>query len=232
MDYQRLLLDHLPLVDKIVRTTGRCRHLSPAELDDFSSIVRLRLIDDDHAILRKFRHRSSWWTYLSAVIERLSLDYCADKWGRWRPSAPAERLGSAAVLLERLISRDNHPLPEAIEMIRTNHALKISEAELIEIWEQLPQRSRVTEVGEEAAAAVPSPDGSDQNVDDAAQQDNIDRLDRALREALDQCPAQERVVLALRYDQDLSMVQIAKLTGASVPTLHRRLEKAVRQLRL
>ena len=28
------------------------------------------------------------------------------------------------------------------------------------------------------------------------------------------------------------MVQIAKLTGASVPTLHRRLDKAVQQLRL
>lgn len=227
-----MLLEHLPLVDKIVRTTGRRRHLSPVELEDFSGVVRLRLIDDDHAILRKFRHRSSWWTYLSAVVERLSLDYCADKWGRWRPSVPAERLGPAAVLLERLISRDNHPLPEAIEMIRTNHAIGMSEAELIGIWERLPHRSRTTEVGEEAAAALPSPGGSDENVADAERQEHVRRLDRALRDALNRCSAQERVVLALRFDQGLSMVQIAKLTGASVPTLHRRLDKAVRQIRL
>ena len=40
-----------------------------------------------------------------------------------------------------------------------------------------------------------------------------------------------RVLIALRFDQDLSMVEIAKLTGSSVPTLHRRLDKSVKQLR-
>ncbi len=43
--------------------------------------------------------------------------------------------------------------------------------------------------------------------------------------------AQDRVLIALRFDQDLSMVEIAKLTGSSVPTLHRRLDKSVKQLR-
>jgi len=179
VDYQRLLLEHLSLIDRIVRTTGRRRHLSPPEVDDFSGFVRLRLIEDDHAILRKFKHRSSWWTYLSAVIERLSLDYCADKWGRWRPSASAERQGPAAVLLERLISRDHHSLPEAIEMIRTNHRIGLSEAELIAMWKQLPLRSRVTELGEEAAAALPSLEGSDQIVDDAERRRDVERLDAA-----------------------------------------------------
>jgi hypothetical protein len=40
------------------------------------------------------------------------------------------------------------------------------------------------------------------------------------------------VLIALRFDQDLSMVEISKLTGSSVPTLHRRLDKSVKQLRL
>ena len=85
MDYQRLLLDHLDVVDQIVRTIGRRRHLSPTERDDFASFVNLRLVDDDYAILRKFQNRSSLWTYLAAVIERLSVDFCAEKWGRWHP---------------------------------------------------------------------------------------------------------------------------------------------------
>ena len=75
MNHQRLLIDHLDLINQIVRTVGRRRHLSTVELEDFASFVNLRLVDDDYAILRKFQNRSSLWTYLAAVIERLSLDF-------------------------------------------------------------------------------------------------------------------------------------------------------------
>jgi len=232
VDYQRLLLDHLDLIAQIVRTTGRRRHLSAPEREDFASFVHLRLIEDDYAILRKFQNRSTLWTYLAMVIERLSLDFCAEKWGRWRPSAMAERLGAIAVNLERLVTRDNHTVDEAIEILRTNHEVSLSHAELRGIWEQLPTRTRTTSVGEEAAAAVSSDDSSDTTIEEAARRTRIERLQRALQSAFDQIPAQDRVLIALRFDQDMSMVEIAKLTGSSVPTLHRRLDKSVKQLRL
>ena len=232
MDYQRLLLDHLDLVDQIVRTIGRRRHLSAAEQDDFASFVRLRLVDDNYAILRKFQNRSTLWTYLATVIERLSLDFCAEKWGRWRPSAMADRLGHVAVLLERLVTRDSHTIEEAMEVVRTNHNAALTHADLRRIWDQLPVRVRTTEVGEEAAAAVSSADSSESFVEDADRQKRIERLQRALATAFAQIAAQDRVLIALRFDQDLSMVEIAKLTGSSVPTLHRRLDKSVKQLRL
>ena len=232
MDYQRLLLDHLDLVDQIVRTIGRRRHLSATEQDDFASFVKLRLVDDNYAILRKFQNRSTLWTYLATVIERLSLDFCAEKWGRWRPSAMADRLGPVAVLLERLVTRDSHTLDEAIEIVRTNHDVALTYAELRRMWDQLPARVRTTEVGEEAAAGVSSNETSESIVEDADRRDRLERLQRALAAAFDQIAAQDRVIIALRFDQDLSMVQIAKLTGSSVPTLHRRLDKSVKQLRL
>ena len=232
MDYQRLLLDHLDLVDQIVRTIGRRRHLSATEQDDFASFVNLRLVDDKYAILRKFQNRSTLWTYLATVIERLSLDFCAEKWGRWRPSAMADRLGPVAVLLERLVTRDSHTIEEAMEIVRTNHNVALSYAALRKLWDQLPARTRTTEVGEEAAAAVSGPDNSESIVEDAERRKRIERLQRALALAFDQIAAQDRVLIALRFDQDLSMVEIAKLTGSSVPTLHRRLDKSVKQLRL
>ena len=231
MNYQRLLLDHLSVVDQIARTTGRRRQLSVSELEDFSGFVRLRLIENDYAILRKFQNRSSIWTYLSAVIERLSLDYCANKWGRWSASTMAERLGPAAVVLERLVSRDGHTLDEALEIIRSSHSFGLAQADLLKIWAQLPKRVRTTDVREEAAAAVPSPRTSDERVEAAELHEKIERIGGALEASLNDLSAQERVLLALRFDQDLSMVQIAKLTGSSVPTLHRRLEKAVKLLR-
>lgn len=231
VDYQRLLIDHLDLIDQIVRTTGRRRHLSATERDDFASFVRLRLIEDDYAILRKFQNRSTLWTYLASVIERLSLDFCADKWGRWRPSAMAERLGPVAVVLERLVTRDGHTLEEAMEIVRTHHDAALTLAELRKIWEQLPVRVRTTEVSEDAAAAVPATEESDANVENADRRERIDRLQRALATAFAEIATQDRVLIALRFDQDMSIAEIAKLTGISVPTLHRRLDKSVKQLR-
>lgn len=232
MDYQRLLIDHLDLIGQIVRTTGRRRHLSSSEREDFASFVNLRLIEDDYAILRKFQSRSTLWTYLAMVIERLSLDFCAEKWGRWRPSAMAERLGAVAVNLERLVTRDNHSVDEAIEILRTNHDVSLTDTELRRIWEQLPTRTRTMSVDEEAAAAISSDDSSESTVEDSDRRTRIERLQRALQTAFEGVPSQDRVLIALRFDQDLSMVEIARLTGSSVPTLHRRLDKSVKQLRL
>jgi RNA polymerase sigma factor (sigma-70 family) len=231
VDYQRLLLDHLDLISQIVRTTGRRRHLSAPEREDFASFVNERLIEDDYAVLRKFQGRSTLWTYLAMVIERLSLDFCADKWGRWRPSAMAERLGPIAVILERLVTRDSHTIEEAMEIVRTNHDTTLTYAELRRIWDQLPVRARITEVGEEAAAAVSGTDSSEATVEDADRREHIERLQTALRTAFEQIAAQDRVLIALRFDQDLSIAEIAQLTGSSVPTLHRRLDKSVKQLR-
>jgi RNA polymerase sigma factor for flagellar operon FliA len=231
VDYQRLLIDHLDLINQIVRTTGRRRHLSATERDDFASFVRLRLLDDDYAILRKFQNRSTLWTYLAAVIERLSLDFCAEKWGRWRPSAMAERLGPVAVVLERLVTRDAHTVEEAMEIVRTHHDTGLTDAELRRMWDQLPVRTRMTEVGEEAAASVRASEVSDSTVDDAERRKNVERLQRALQTAFEQIAPQDRVLIALRFDQDLPIAEISQLMKSSVPTLHRRLDKSVKQLR-
>ncbi|HEX5106464.1 MAG TPA: sigma-70 family RNA polymerase sigma factor [Pirellulaceae bacterium] len=214
-----------------MRTTGRRRHLSTAEQEDFAGFVNLRLIEDDYAILRKFQSRSSLWTYLAAVIERLSLDFCAEKWGRWRPSAMAERLGPAAVVLERLVVRDSNPLEEAFEILRAQHGVTLSEAELRRIWEQLPVRLRTSEVSEEAAAAVSGPETADVNIDDAERRASVARLQSVLQTAFERIPAQDRVLIALRFDEELSMAEIAKLLKSSIPTLHRRLDKGLKELR-
>ena len=231
MDYQRLLIDHLDLIDQIVRTTGRRRHLSASEREDFAGFVKLRLIENDYAILRKFQNRSSLWTYLIAVIERLSLDYSAEKWGRWRPSAMAERLGPAAVVLERLVTRDSHTVEEAFELLRTHHGVELSDAQLRDMWEQLPVRIRTSEVGEEAAASVRSPETSDAGIENQERKQQIDRLQSVLRTAFEGIPAQDRVLIALRFDEGLPMVEIAKLLNSSVPTLHRKLDKGLKHLK-
>ena len=231
MDHQRLFTDNLELIEKLVRISGRRHHLSHVELEDFAGYVNVELLENDCATLRKFQNRSSWWTFLATVIEKLALDFLIQRWGRWRPSAMAEKLGPVAVILDRLVNRDNHTLEEAMEIVRTNHAVGMSYSELRAMWEQLPPRPRVTEVGEEAAAVVSSPDSSEVHVDDAVRRGNIDRLEKTLFAAFGALAAQDRVMIALRYDHGLSVVEIAKVMNSSVPTIHRRLDRSLKELR-
>ncbi len=205
-----------------------CRSLNKKILRAF---VNVRLLENDCAVLRKFRGKSSMWTYLAAVIERQLLDFIYERWGRWRPSATADTLGPIAVLLERLVTRDGHTLEEAMEIVRTNHEVGKTYAELRAIWEQLPARGKAIEVSDEAADEVLSDDTAEDLVEDAERQRAIERLERALAKALAKLATQDRVIIALRYDRGFSVAEIAKLRQSSVPTVHRRLDASLKHLK-
>jgi RNA polymerase sigma factor (sigma-70 family) len=231
VDYKQLLTDNLGLIDQIVRSVGRRRHLSAEEIDDLGGHVRLQLVEDDYGILRKFRGRSSFYTFLAVVIERMALDYLDRLWGRWRPSKMAERLGPVAVQLERLVIRDAHALDEAIEILRTNHGVTLTVAELHDLWEKLPVRSKDMPIEEEAAAALASSETADADVEHAERRTDVVRLERALASALDQCTNAERVLLSLRYEHGLKVGDVARVIGASPATVHRQLAGLLPRLR-
>lgn len=231
MKHQRLFTDNLEKIEKLVRISGRRHHLSPVEQQDFAGYVHVELLKDDCATLRKFQNRSSWWTFLATVIEKLALDFLIEKWGRWRPSAMAEKLGPIAIILDRLVHRDGHTVEEAIEIVRAHHAVGLSYAELHTMWQQIPSRPRTMDVAEEAALGVSATDNSEVRVEDAEMKQEVDRIERVLREGFAALPAQDRVMIALRYDHGLPMAEIATLMGSSVPTLHRRLDRSLKALR-
>ena len=87
MDYKRLVVDNLPLVDSVVRTIARRHGLSADQQDELGSSVKLKLVENDYEVLRKFEGRSSMRTYLTAVVQRHFLDSRTALWGRWRPCA-------------------------------------------------------------------------------------------------------------------------------------------------
>jgi DNA-directed RNA polymerase specialized sigma24 family protein len=102
---------------------------------------------------------------------------------------------------------------------------------LYRLWEQLPARQPKAEVEERAADELTAPDTSDANVDHHQRQRDLDRLQSVLGVAFREIAAQDRVLIALRFERDLPITEIARLMGSSVPTLHRRLAAAVRHLR-
>src|SRR5436190_23742802 len=117
MNAEELFLANLGLVDRIVAFVCRRNHYRDDEAEDLAGHVRLKLIENDYAILRKFEGRSSFSTYLTTVIQRLSFQYRVQMWGKWRPSAEAQRIGEAGITLERLMTRDGLTFHEALETL-------------------------------------------------------------------------------------------------------------------
>ena len=224
---------YLPLIDAITATIARRHHLSREDADDFASLVRVKLLEDDSAILRKFAGRSSARTFLTTVIQRIFLDDRNSRWGKWRPSAEAQRAGPTALLLERLIARDGLTFDEACSMLQITHGVQVSRAELEALHARLPARTKRRLVTDDDVAETVA--ATDATASPAARLATEERrqhdLERALGDAVAGMPAEDRLVLRLRFDQGLTVASIARITGIDQRLLYRRLEHLLAGLR-
>lgn len=225
------LIDHLPLVERVIAHIRRRYRLSDDEGEDFESWVRLRLVEHGDSVLARFEGRSSLSSYLTVVVQRMFLDYRVEKWGKWRPSAAARRLGSVAIALERLISKDGFPFEEAAEILRRNHRVKQSVPELAALAGRLSLvRIERRHVQDEA---VDPP--SSQRSDEAVQRDEIRksaaRTKRAVDEALNRLRPDDRLLLKLCYVDGHTVAATARVLDLEQKPLYSRLERLRNELR-
>ncbi|MGH9373300.1 MAG: sigma-70 family RNA polymerase sigma factor [Vicinamibacterales bacterium] len=230
--HEAMLMSNLHVVDSVVRFVCQRHRLDPAEAEEFTSEVRLRLVDNDYDILRRFQQRSSLRTYLTVVIQRMFLDHRNRLWGKWRPSAEAQRLGQVAIRLERLMSRDGYAFEQACEVLWTNDGLRTVRSELADIASRLPLRSRPAFVGEEALETLPqNPAVRDGEIGSEGRRAIGARVRRALAPAVQELADQDRLILRLRFQDGLAVADIARALHLEQKPLYRRFEALLRRLR-
>src|SRR6476661_705108 len=100
MDAEELFRQHLPAIGQIAESICRRNGVGHHDAEDFASDIRLKLCEDDFAVIRKFKGKSSFTTYLTVVMNKRFLDRQRQAWGKWSPSSQARRLGPVAMLLE------------------------------------------------------------------------------------------------------------------------------------
>ncbi len=226
----RLLLESLDLLDGVVRFLGRRYGLSRDEEADLASEVKLKLLDDDHRILRSFRHTSSLKTFLVGVAHNTLVDQLHERWGKWRPSAAARRLGPAAIELERSIQRDQRTAEEAIEILTGAGAA--SREELWRMHGLLPPRERRSRVDDGVLAEVPAPRGNaDSEVRAAERRAVALRVTRVLDEFLENLDPRDALLLRLSFSGGCTVTHIAQMWGEDRRHLYRRIETLLRSLR-
>jgi RNA polymerase sigma factor for flagellar operon FliA len=229
---EALFLSQLAVIERVISFVSSRHHLPGVEADDFDAHVKLKLIEDDYAILRKFQGRSSLRTYLTVVIQRLFLDYRISAWGKWRPSAEATRSGEIAVLLERLMSRDGYGFDEACELLETNHQVVVPRAELERIAGRLPGRTRRRFESEEALTHVAADQPAlDDVIAEQERAVTAAHVDEALNAAMAGLETQDRLILTLRFHDGRTVVEIARTLRLDQKALYRRIERLMKDLR-
>jgi RNA polymerase sigma factor for flagellar operon FliA len=227
-----IYLANRELIEDAIAAVCRRRRLASDEAEEFASDARLHFIKDDYAVLRSFGGRSSMRTFLIAVAAHLFLDWRNARWGKWRPSAEAKRLGPLAVKLETMIVRDRMPFDEAHETLRTNFGVAESRAALEALAARFPHRVKRSFLPDDALEARPAEHGDpSEGVAREAAEATAARARAALAASMMELETQDRLILEMRYTDGHRVQDIARLLNLEPKPLYRRLERTLAELR-
>jgi RNA polymerase sigma factor (sigma-70 family) len=223
-EWDRFLTDHASLVLQVVHLFAR----DEDQVHDCFVFVCERLRQDNLRKLRKFKPdgAASFPTWLRAVVRNLCLDWLRTQHGRPRPYRSIERLSK----LEREIFREVHmhglTESEAFNTVKTLYPsldwqgfrdclVRIEKAlSSHQSWLLATASPRLLSLsssprdshGVDKDTDIPDLDHDPE--EDAARTEYL----AALQQALEHLSKQERLVVRLRFEQELTLEQIARLT--------------------
>jgi RNA polymerase sigma factor for flagellar operon FliA len=230
LEARELLTSNLALIERAVAFACRRHRLDATDAEELRSIVHLRLVENDYAILRAYEQRSSFATYISIVVQRMALDYRIHAWGKWHASAEAKRLGALAVELEQIVRRDGRTLDEAVTLLAPKYE-GVTRDTLQSLLARLPERAaRHREVDLEEAEPIAMTDVDESLIADERRTD-AERLSSLMNALMARVPDDERLILQLRFEGGMTVAQIARALGLDQKLTYRRIERRMRDIK-
>lgn len=227
---RKLFEENYLTVGEILGYIARRHRLTTEEREDFASFAMLKLVENDYARLRKYRGESQFKTYLTVVLQRLFLDYRTQKWGKWRPSTMAQKLGTVAVKLETLLCRDGFDFHEAREILLTSTDCRATSDELWELAGKLPRRERFFHVDEDVLARVAGP-RHDDVLDRCEAAGLLEEVKTRLADAAGELSPEDRLILKMRFDEGMSVPEIANVVNLKPKAIYARIGRLLKRIR-
>lgn len=230
---EALFLAELATTERAIRFACRRASFFGADAEDFGSYVKLKLIENDYGVIRKFEGRSTFWAFIGVVVQRLLLDYRIHLWGRWHASAEAKRMGDVAIAIESMIFRDGRALEEAMPSLQRRWP-ELTRADVERIAGRLPHRTpRPFMAALDDVSVEPCTDPS--TVEESAFVSDRLLLSRRLGDAVRRClrevSSDERVLLRMRFEAGMTIAEISRVLGVDQKPLYRHLKHGLLRLR-
>ena len=242
--WRAFLGEHSPLILQVVHLFER----DPDQVQDCFLFVCERLRRGDMRRIRRFRvdGTATFDTWLRAVVRRLCLDWRRHRDGRFRlPRAIArlpdlEREVFRCVHLRGLSENETFHTLKALRPALTREQLAGAASRVAEnltsrqSWLLLVRRPRLQSLS--AAPSDADPAESEANLVDPRADPERDAVAHeslvALRDAIGRLPPRERLLIRLRYEQELPLEEVARLTGLSgAAQAERQIERALEAVR-
>lgn len=234
LNAEAVFLEHLATIERVAAKAARRYGLWGDDAEDFVASVKVKLMENDYAALRKFRGESDWKTFLVTVISRLGSADFRERLGRWRPSAEAERRGSPAPALEKLVRRDGYTVDQAGEQLRTSGQTTLSNAELARLLAALPERGPLRPVqvpAEPVLEAAQDSSRADAAVTDSERAEWRSGVLAALNRAMEQMEPDDRMIVRMRFADGYTLADVARALSIDQKPLYRRLPRLKEILR-
>jgi RNA polymerase sigma factor for flagellar operon FliA len=229
MTREQQFLAELASIERLISWVCVRRGLRGADAEDFASIVKLRLIQNDYEVFAKFEGRSSMKTYLATVINHVYLDFQVERFGKFRPSAQAKRLGRTAIRLEQLTHRDGLSFDEACNVLLNDPKLGETRDSLHAIWLRLPRRP--VKGPREIRGEPETFDGGSHAIERAERQALAEKAFAVIRCVLSKQPARDRVFLRLIFQSGFTVADAARSLGLDDKKSYRKREAVLELLR-
>lgn len=232
MDPRRLFNDNLQLIDRVVARVCRLGRLDVADAEDFASAVRLHLMEDDYASLRRYEGRCSLVTYLTIIVQRLFMQERRSEWGRFTESTAARKLGDLAMRAEQLVRRDGRSIDEALPILCALDPA-LTRERLAALVEQFPERRPRARLVEAAAVEdeLLAPAAADDRVMASDARDLSNLVSATIGSVMALLPLEERTLVRLHFKTSMTIAEIARALGVAQRPLYRRLERILTTLR-
>jgi RNA polymerase sigma factor (sigma-70 family) len=229
---EAVFLEHLGWIEKVAAIACR-KNAWATEAEDFAGWVKMKIMEDDYAVLRKFRGESEMKTFITTVVVRLFHAYSRERRGRWRPSAAAERLGPPARELEMLVRRDGYGVAQAGEKLRTAGRTTLSDIELARLLARMPERGplRPVEVGADPVLGAAGASRADERVAASEAEAEHRALMAALGRAMEELSPEERMIVRMHFSEGRTLADVARTLRVDQKPLYRLVPRLRERLR-
>jgi len=230
---EKLFLAELKTLERAIRFACLRAGLHDQDAEDFASYVKLKLIDEDYAVIRKYEGRSPFGAFLSIVVQRMLLGYRISQWGKWPVSAQAKHLGEPAIVLEAMLYRDGRALEEIFPALLRRWPTLTREG--IEVLaRELPVRIRRPRAVDLELARDAVGLESDSVLDGAFVADRSAlsrRIGEIVRATVSELADEDRAIFRLRFEGGLTVAEISRVLCIERKPLYRRLQRSLFLLR-
>jgi RNA polymerase sigma factor (sigma-70 family) len=226
--WAEFLAEYTPLMRGVIR---RCEH-EPADADECFGHVCAALSEDGFRRLRSFRPDgpASFRTWLMAVVANLCRDWCRRQRGRIRPVRAVARLPELDQHVYRLMFVDGSSRTECVAALAPRFP-GLTDSSVAEISARLfglltPQQRWLLSARPHVPVRFrPHPGhGGDREMErlqaaDPGPEEQVAEMQQRqqLRDAMARLPPEQRLLLRLRYEQGLTLAEVARLTRQPDP---------------